>query len=101
MVTLDNMMSSLIGPFIGQCKDWKIEELSSFKCKLKAINVERKPTQVFYFYENFVYTKIYDIIGTYKNYPGRPRTFTHNQFNKIISKLKLEVKHGVAIYQNP
>lgn len=36
----------------------------------------------------------------YKNYLGRPRTVAHNKFNKMMSKLRIEVEYGFAIYQN-
>ncbi len=39
-------------------------------------------------------------MGPYKNYPGRPRTPAQEKFNKVISRLRIEVEHGFAIHQN-
>ena len=41
-----------------------------------------------------------EIMGPYKNYSRKSCTTTQNQFNKIISRLRIEVEHDFAIYQN-
>lgn len=75
-------------------------ELSSLKNKLGVMNIERKLIQTFYLYRDPAYLIVYNIIKPYKNYSGRPRTSVYNWFNKIISKLKIKIKHEFAIYQN-
>ncbi len=42
----------------------------------------------------------YGIIGSYKNYIDRPRTKTHEQFNKAMLQIQIEFEYGFAIYQN-
>lgn len=100
IITLDSMVSSLIGAFIGWRRDWKMVELLGLDGKLKAMNIGRRPAQALYLYGDPAYSTVYSIIEPYKNYLGRPRTPAHNQFNKIISKLRIEVEHGFAIHQN-
>ena len=75
-------------------------ELSGLDSKLRAMNIRRRPAQALYLYEDPAYSTVYGIMGPYKNYPGRPRTPAHNRFNKIMSKLRIEVEHGFAIHQN-
>lgn len=36
----------------------------------------------------------------YKNYPSYTCTPTQEQFNKYITQLQIEIKHGFTIHQN-
>lgn len=89
-----------MGPFIGQRRDWKIVELSGLEGKLKVMNIRRRPTQAFYSYGDPANPLVYKIIGPYKHYLGQSKTLAQNWFNKIISKLRIEVDYGFAIHQN-
>lgn len=53
-----------------------------------------------YLYGDPAYSTIYGIMGLYQNYPNRLRTPAHDQFNKAMSRLRIEVEHGFAIHQN-
>ena len=96
----DGLVSSLMGPFIGCRGDWKMVELSGLEAKLRAVNRGRRLATALYLYGDPAYSTVYGIMGPYKNYPGRPRTAAHNRFNKMMSKLRIEVEHGCAIHQN-
>lgn len=100
IVTLDVLVSSLIGPFIGRRDDWKMVELSGLEAKLRAVNTGRQPALALYLYGDPTYSTIYGIMGPYKNYPNQPRTAAHERFNKAMSRLRIEVEHGFAIHQN-
>ena len=67
---------------------------------LRAVKAGRRPAHALYLYGNPAYSTVYGIMGPYKNYPGRPRTAAEDQFNKIMSELRIEVEHGFAIHQN-
>ena len=99
-MTPDGRVSSLMGPFIECRGDWKIVEMSGLVKKLREVNGGRRPAHALYLYEDPAYCTVYGIMGPYKNYPGRPRTPAQEKFNKAISKLRIEVEHGFAIYQN-
>ena len=75
-------------------------ELSGLEARLRAINAGRPPAMVLYLYGDPAYSTIYGIMGPYRNYPNRPRTPAHDQFNKAMSRLRIEVEHGFAIHQN-
>lgn len=64
------------------------------------MNTRRKPAQALYLYRNPTYLMIYNILGPYKNYLGQLRTPAYNKFNKIMSNLRIEVKHEFPIHQN-
>lgn len=100
IVTPDSLVLSVMRLFIGRRRDWKMVELSGLESKLKAMNVRCRLAWALYLYGNLVYSIVYGIIGLYKNYLGWPKTLAHNQFNKIMSKFKIEMKHEFAIYQN-
>lgn len=100
IVIPDNLVSSLMGPFIGRQSDWKMVELSGLKEKLCMVNQGRRLATALYLYSSLVYATVYTIMRPYKNYPGRPRTVTHNRFNKMISELRIEIKYDFAIHQN-
>lgn len=67
---------------------------------LRAVNAGRRPAHALYLYGDPAYSTGYGIMGPYKNYPRRPRTAAEDQFNKIMSELRIEVEHGFAIHQN-
>lgn len=100
IVTPDGLVSSLMGPFIGRCGDWKMVELSGLESKLREVNAGRPPAQALYLYGDPAYCTVYGIMGPYKNYPTRPRNPAEDQFNKIMAKLRIEVEHGFAVHQN-
>lgn len=75
-------------------------ELSGFKAKLHEFNVRYHITMTFYLYWDAIYSIIYDIMESYKNYLNCSKTVTHNWFNKVISSLWIKVEHGFAINQN-
>lgn len=100
IVTLDGLVSSLIGLFTIRQGNWRMVELSGLEAKLCAVNQRRRPAMALYLYGDLVYATVYGIMEPYKNYPGRPRTPAHNRFNKWMSKLPIKVEHGFAIHQN-
>ena len=100
IVTPDGLVSSLMRPFIGRRGDWKMVEYSDLEDKLREVNGGRRSAHTLYLYGDLVYSTVYGIMGPYKNYPGKPHTATQNQFNKIMSRLRIEVEHGFAIHQN-
>ena len=100
IVTPDGLVSSLMGPFFGRRGDWKMVELSGLEARLRAVNAGRPPAMALYLYGDPAYSTIYGIMGPYRNYPNRPRTPAHDQFNKAMSRLRIEVEHGFAIHQN-
>lgn len=67
---------------------------------LDAINHKKYLVIAFYLYSNPAYITVYRIISLYKNYLKWPKTVVHNRFNKIISKLRIKIKYGLAIDQN-
>ncbi len=100
IVTSDGLASSLIGSFIGQRGNWKMVEESSLAAKLQAVNRGCQPIYALYLYGNPAYTTIYGIMGPYKNYLSHSCTLAQEQFNKIMSRLQIEVEYGFAIHQN-
>lgn len=100
IVTSDGLVSSLIGPFISRRGDWKMVELSDLDKKLRAVNAGRRPAHALYLYGNPAYCTVYGIMGPYKNYSNRPRTPAQDKFNKVMSRLRIEVEHGFGIHQN-
>lgn len=99
IVTPDGLVSSLMGPFIGRRGNWKMVELSGLEARLRAVNAGRPPAMALYLYGDPAYSIIYGIMGPYRNYPNRPRTPAYDQFNKAMSRLRIEVEHGFAIHQ--
>ncbi len=75
-------------------------KLSGFEARLRAINAGCSLAMILYFYDDPAYFTIYGIMGPYQNYLNWPRTPTHDQFNKAMSHLHIEVEHGFAIHQN-
>ena len=75
-------------------------ELSGLKARLRAVNAGYPPAMILCLYGNPTYSTIYGIMGPYQNYPYRPKTLAHDQFNKAMSCLHIEIKHEFAIYQN-
>lgn len=75
-------------------------ELLDLEAKLRAVNQGRCSVIALYLYGDPAYAIVYGIMKPYKNYPGRPRTAAHNRFNKIMSKLRIEIKYDFAIHQN-
>lgn len=101
IVTPDGLVSSLMGPFIGLYGNWKMVESSGLEKKLREVNGGRRPALALYLYSlDPAFCSVYGIMGPYKNYPGRLRTAAQNQFNEIMSKLKIEIENGFAIHQN-
>lgn len=100
IVTPDGLVSSLMGLFISRRGDWKMVEYLGLEDKLREVNGGQRSAYAFYLYGDLAYWTVYEIMGPYKNYPGKPRTATQNQFNKIMSWLQIEVEHGFAIHQN-
>lgn len=86
--------------FLGRQSDWKIVELLSLEAKLRDVNAGCRPAMALCLYGDPVYSTVYGIIGPYKNYLNRPKTVAHDRFNKAMSRLRIEVKHGFTIYQN-
>lgn len=68
--------------------------------KLKAINARQRLVYVLYLYNDSIYCTVYGIMGPYKNYPNHLYTPTQEKFNKIIVRLRIEIDHNFAIYQN-
>lgn len=100
IVTPDGLVSSLMGPFLGRRNDWSIVGLSGLESKLRKVNGNWRPAHALYLYGDPVYCTVYGIMGPYKNYADRPRTEAHEQFNKAMSRVQIEVKHSFAIHQN-
>lgn len=88
-----------MGPFLGRRNDWSIMGLSGLESKLREINSNRRPAHALYLYGDPAYCTIYGIMGPYKNYADRPRSEAHEQFNKAMSRVRIEVEHGFAIHQ--
>ena len=74
VVTPDDLVSSLIGPFMGRRGDWNMLELSGSIEKLRTVNGGRRPAHALCLYGGPAYCTVYGIMGPYKNYPQRPRT---------------------------
>ena len=89
-----------MGFFIDYQRDWKIVELSGLKKRFYKVTQEKCPCITLYLYEDPINCIIYSIMTSYKNYPNRSRTATHNQFNKAMAKLNIELKHRFVFYQN-
>ena len=70
-------------------------ELSGLEAKLRAINASRPPAMALCLYGNPAYSTIYGIMGLYQNYFNWPKTPAHNQFNKEMSRFRIEIKHGL------
>lgn len=68
--------------------------------KQQTVNGGCQVAHALYFYGDPVYCIVYGIMRPYKNFPSRPYTSAQNKFNKIISRLRIEMEHGFAIYQN-
>lgn len=94
----DELVFSLMGLFIGQQEDWKMVELSGFKIKLEVVNANYPPVMAPYLYSNLVYFLIYGMIKSYQNYFNWLKTRANSQFNKAMSRLRIEVKHRFTIY---
>lgn len=75
-------------------------ELLSLDKKQRAVNAGRRLAHALYLYSNPAYCTIYGIMGPYKNYPNCPKTSAQDKFNKVMSRLCIEVEHGFAIHQN-
>lgn len=73
-------------------------ELSKFKAKFCAINIERCLAMAFYLYRNSAYSIIYSIIGLYKNHSNCPRTIAYNWLNKVMSRLQIIIENYFVIY---
>lgn len=84
VVTLNNHISSLMGPFIGRRGNWAIVKQSDLAKKLQAINGGRQLAHALYFYKDSAYLTIYRIIRLYKNLLSKPHTPIQNQFIKIM-----------------
>lgn len=100
VVTPDGLVSSLMGPFIGRRGDWKMVEESGLAEKLRTVNGGRRAAHALYLYGDPAYCTVYGIMGPYKNFPSRLCTPAQDKFNKIMSRLRIEVEHGFAIHQN-
>lgn len=75
-------------------------ELSGFEAKVGIINYRKLLFTALHLYSNLAYSTVYKIIRSYKNYLGPPKITIYNRLNKIMLKLKIEVKYDFAIYQN-
>lgn len=75
-------------------------ELLSLEKRLCKVNQENCPCIALYLDRDPAYCTVYGIMGSHKNYPNRPKTATHNQFNKTMAKLYIEVEYGFAHHQN-
>lgn len=75
-------------------------ECSGLVKRVRVINGGKRLARALYLYSNPAYSTIYGIMGPYKNYPSRPQTLAQNKFNKAMSRLQIEVKHGFALHQN-
>ena len=95
IVILDSFVVSLIRPFISRKGDWAMVKQSSLAKKLRAFNKSWQPAHTFSLYGVLIYSTLYKII-----YLSRSHTLTQNQSSKIMSRLKIKVDHGFAIYQN-
>lgn len=52
-----------------------------------------------YLYGDLVYCTVCGIMRPCRNYPGQPRTWVHNRFNKKMAKLKTRMEYGFTIHQ--
>lgn len=86
--------------FIGHWDDWKIVEILSFIEKLGKMNRRQQPAYALYLYGDLTYYTIHSIIAFYKNYFGKPWTFTQKKFNKAMSRLRIKVEYHFTIYHN-
>lgn len=75
-------------------------ELFGLEVKHHTINAKYCLAIALYLYGDSTDSTIYDIIELYKNYPNHLRTAAYNQFNKAMSRLKIKIEYGFAIYQN-
>lgn len=75
-------------------------EMSGFKAKFWEVNQEKRLAMALYLYGNPAYFTIYNIMGSYKNYPNQPRIPAYNYFNKVMAKLCIEMEYGFALHQN-
>ena len=100
VVTPDGLVSSLMGSFISRRSDWKIVKQSGLAEKLQTVNGGRWAAHALYLHRDTTYSTIYGIIGPYKNFLSRPRNSAQDLFNKIMSRLQIEIEHGFAIHPN-
>ena len=75
-------------------------ELLGLERRLREVNQGKRPCMALYLYGDPAYYTVYGIMGPYKNYPNRSRTAAHNQFNKAMAKLCIEVEYRFALHQN-
>lgn len=75
-------------------------ELSDIETKLFKVNYRRRLYITLYLYEDPTYYTVYDIMKPYKNYPNCLRIATHNWFNKLMAKLRIEIEYNFVRHQN-
>ncbi len=100
VVTPDALVLSLTRLLIGRKSDWKMMKQSDLAEKLLAVNWGRRAAYALYLYGDPTYSTIYGFMGPYKNFLSRSRTSAQDLFNKIMSRLQIEIEHGFAIHQN-
>lgn len=99
-MTPDELVSSHMGLFIGRQGDWRMVELLGLKARLRVVNAGCLPTIALYLYGDPAHSIIYGIMGAYQNYSYQPRTHAHDQFNKAMLRLHIDVKYGFVFHQN-
>lgn len=75
-------------------------ELFGLTEKLRLVNEDWQPADALYLYGDPAYCIVYNIMGLYKKYPGRPQTLAQEKFNKTMAKLQIKVEYSFAIHQN-